>query len=286
MDGALDTVYLVGVAIALWSTGIALGMSHAVAEVVSALRRPVFITRVALVDVVLLPLVVWTLVEIFAIPDGYAVGLLLVGIASAGPLGIKAAQLAGADVAAAVALVVVLELVNLAAIPFWAAVLLPNGTEFDLVRVAQALVLVVLLPLVVGTACRRFAPGYSARLPRGLNRLSNVALAVVIASVVVRDADAVGASVGDLVPLVACVAVVAALGLGWLAGGPEPSTRTTAALVTGIRANGVALAVVAASFADRPDVRSGVVVFSVFSVTLPLAAAVARGYRRTAASHA
>jgi BASS family bile acid:Na+ symporter len=237
-----------------------------------------------IVDVVLLPLVVWTLVELLTIPDGYAIGLLLVGIASAGPRGIKAAQHAGADVAPAVALVVVREVLNLAAIPFWAAVLLPSGTEFDVGRVIGALVLVVLLPLFVGTACRRWAPGYSAGLTRGLNRLADVALAVVIVSVVVRDADSVTASIGDRVPLVACIAVVAALALGWLAGGPEPSARAAAALVTGIRANGVALAVAAASFADRPDVRSGVVDFSLFSVTLPLAAAAARGYRRSSAS--
>jgi predicted Na+-dependent transporter len=52
---------------------------------------------------------VWALVELLSIPDEYAIGLLLVGFASAGPLGIKAAQIAGADVACAVSLVVVLE---------------------------------------------------------------------------------------------------------------------------------------------------------------------------------
>ena len=69
------------------------------------------------------------LVQGFSVPDRYATGLLLVGMASAGPLGIKAAQLARADLPYAIALVVVLGVANAVAIPVWVALLLPPGVQ-------------------------------------------------------------------------------------------------------------------------------------------------------------
>jgi hypothetical protein len=44
------------------------------------------------VDVVLVPIVVWLLTIVAAVPSGYATGLLIVGAASAGPLGLKVVQ--------------------------------------------------------------------------------------------------------------------------------------------------------------------------------------------------
>jgi BASS family bile acid:Na+ symporter len=222
-----------------------------------------------------IPLLVWALVRLLGVDGDYAVGLLLVGVASAGPLGIKAAQLAGADVPVAVSLVVVLELVNLVAIPFWAAVLLPEGTSVSSLEVLRTLLLLVLLPLAAGLACRRVAPRQAGRLALPLTTASNVALAVVVAIVLVRDSGAVATAAGEGVPLAAGLAVAAALALGWLAGGPSRPVRAAAALVTGVRANGPALAIAAASFAGRPDVRAGVVVFALFSVLVPLSTALA-----------
>ena len=97
------------------------------------------------------------------IPDHYATGLLLVGVASAGPLGIKAAQLARADLPYAIALVVVLEAANVVAIPVWVALLLPPGVQVPMWPVVRTLLLLVLAPLAVGMAVR--APATSSGAP-------------------------------------------------------------------------------------------------------------------------
>jgi BASS family bile acid:Na+ symporter len=273
VDGALDNGYLVALVVALWGTGVALGAEHAASELLAPVRRAGLLGRVGVVDVVLLPLLVWALVQLLQVPDDYAIGLLLVGMASAGPLGIKAAQLAGADVPAAVSLVLVLEIANLVAIPFWAALLLPAAADVDPLDVLGTLLIMVVAPLAIGVASRRAAPRLAARAPRPLTLASNVGLAAVVVIVLARDADAVVESVGARVPLVAAVAVVAALALGWLAGGSHRPTRASASLVTGVRANGPALAIAAASFPDRTDVRVGAVVFALFSIVVSLATA-------------
>jgi len=111
VDGSLDQLYQVALVLTLWITGLGLGMSFGPRQILRTLRRGGLFARAAVLDVVIVPLLVWALVQVFSVPDRYATGL-LVGVASAGPLGIKAAQLAGADLPYAIALVVVLEAAN------------------------------------------------------------------------------------------------------------------------------------------------------------------------------
>jgi BASS family bile acid:Na+ symporter len=280
VDDVLEAAYLAGAVVALWAAGLELGLREPLGALVAPLRRARLLARISLVDVVFLPLLVWALVQLADVPAGYATGLLLVGVASAGPLAVKAAQLARADAATALSLVVLLELVNLAAIPVWAALILPAGTNLEVQPVLVTLVALIVLPLAAGVACRRLAPQLVARLGHLLPRVANVGLVVAVGAVVTRDAEVVWDALGERVPLVAAAAVLVALLLGWLAGGPEPESRAAAALVTGIRANALALAIAASSFPGRQDVRAGVVVFALFSITVPLCAAVVLGRRR------
>lgn len=284
MDGSANGIYLATLVVALWGTGLALGLSLGARALAAPLRRPALLGRVALVDVVVLPPLVWVLVEAVSVPDGYADGLLLAAVASGGPLAIKAAQLAHADVAAAVSLVVVLELVNLVAFPVWAPLLLADGAGIHVLDVLVTVIGLIVLPLAAGIAWRRRSPGGAPRVARTATRVSNVGLALVIATVLVRDGDIVVSAVAERVPVVAALAVVAALGLGWLAGGSPRSTRVSASLAVGVRANGLALAVAAGSFPGRADVRAGVVVLALFSIVVPVLLAAALGRRAELAS--
>jgi hypothetical protein len=117
VDRALDQFYQVALVLTLWITGLGLGMSFGPGQILRTLRRGGLFARAAVLDVVIVPLLVWGLVHALSVPGHFATGLLLVGVASAGPLGIKAAQLAGADLSYAIALVVVLEATNAVAIP-------------------------------------------------------------------------------------------------------------------------------------------------------------------------
>jgi len=279
VHGPLGAVYALGAVLALWAAGVGVGIDHSIREVLAPLRRTGLVVKIALIDVIVLPALVWALVNTLQVPAGYATGLLLVGIASAGPLALKAAQLARADAVAALSLIVALELANLVAVPFWSSIVLPARAEIDQVNVLLTIVAVVVLPLAVGLACKRLAPVFSNRLSSVLPTVANVTLIAAVGAVLLRDWSAVADAAGQRVPLVAALAVTAALGLGWLAGGPGRDTRRAAALVTGIRANALALAIAASTFPDDPQVRAGVIVFALFSIILPLAAALLVGRR-------
>jgi BASS family bile acid:Na+ symporter len=271
LDRVSDGVLL----LTLWSTGIGIGMSLGLRELLAPLRQSGLVVRVVVLDVAGIPLIVWALVEMLSIPADYAIGLLLVGFASAGPLGIKAAQIAGADVAGAVSLVAVLEAANALAIPVWVALLMPPGVVVPLGELVATLAVVVLLPLALGMAMRTRRPHSARRWAARAMALSNVLLVVVIVLVVGRNlATLAEAFAAGIVPAV-LLAVAAALVLGWLAGGPARPTRAAVALVSGVRANALALGIARTSFPTVPAVSVAVVTYGVISALVPVAVAVA-----------
>ena len=280
-----DALFDTALVVTLWATGIELGITLGIRGMVEPIRRVGLFGRAAALDVVGIPLLVWSLVTVLSIPRGYAIGLLLVGAASAGPLGIKASQLARGDVGYAVSLVVVLEVVNAAAIPVWVALLMPPGVVIPFAEMLVTLAAVLLLPLALGAALGARSPARAQRLTRPLRSTASFGLTLVIALVVSRNVDAVIDAVGAGVAAVAVVTVGASLLAGWSIGGPALGTRISTALVTGIRANALALAIARASFPDVVSTTVAVVAFGVVSITLPVvvALAVGRNMRRDGA---
>ena len=276
MDRALDQLYQVALVLTLWITGLGLGMSFRPRQILRTLRRGGLFARAAVLDVVIVPLVVWGLAEAFSVPDRYAIGLLLVGMASAGPLGIKASELARADLPYAIALVVVLEAANAVAIPVWVALLLPPGVQVSLGPVVRTLLLLVLAPLAVGMAIRARRPSMAGLLAQWTPSLSTLGLLVVIAVVLARYARIVVETFAAVGPA-ALTAVVLALLSGWLLGGPARATRAATSLVTGVRANGPALAIAQASFPSLAAVSVAIVAFGMFSILVPVLFAVVVG---------
>jgi BASS family bile acid:Na+ symporter len=258
----------------LWSTGVYLGASHRPAEILAASRRPALYARIAVLDLVGIPLLVWVITVLAGVPAGFATGLLLVGAASAGPLGLKLATVARGDTALAIGLVVALELANLVAIPIWAAVLLPAGVDAPVGAMVRTLALGVVAPIVLGSILATVAPTWAARLAPALDRLSTLGLLVVITGVVLRDWPIVLEAAAAGVQIVAAASVLGALAAGWWIGGPSRSVRVTTALVSAVRANVPALAVASAAFGASAEPTVAIVVFGVVSVVVAPAAAV------------
>jgi predicted Na+-dependent transporter len=106
-----------------------------------------------------------------------------------------------------------------------------------------------------------------------LATVSNLLVLFIIVLVLIRYSDDIADSAGNGVVAVAVITVAAALGAGWAIGAPYPGLPVVVALVTAIRANGLALAIAQASFPSRPATQAAVVTFGVFSIVVPTAAA-------------
>ena len=267
--------------VALWMTGLGLGLSSDVAGFLAPLRNAKLLTTLIVLDVVAIPSLVWALTHLFDVPRDSAIGLLLVGIASAGPLSITASRIAGGDARAAVSFVVVLEAANAAAIPVWVALLLPAGVVVPFGQLITALVILVLAPLGVGIGLRAWRGHRVERWSAPLATLSNVLVLLIVMLVIIRYGGDVVEAATEGVAAVAAITVVAALVVGWTVAAWSGELRIVVALVTAIRANGLALAIAQASFPTRPAVHAAVVTFGVVSVVVPVATAfVIAGWRK------
>ena len=117
----VERLFDIGIVLSIVATVLSLGLSLTLPRVVAPLRRGWLVIGVVLVNVVAVPGVAWGVTEVFPMQDTYAAGITLTAIAGGGAAGLKAAQLSQrADLALAVGLVVVLELVDMVTVPLWA----------------------------------------------------------------------------------------------------------------------------------------------------------------------
>ncbi|HEX2424979.1 MAG TPA: bile acid:sodium symporter [Actinomycetota bacterium] len=262
---SIDRAYADALNVTLWATGLALGATLAFGDIARSLRRTRAIIAVVVLDCLALPVLVWALCQIIGLPQGFRIGLLLVGMASAGPLGLKFVQLARGDAALAVSLVVILELANVVVIPAWAPVLLPAGVSVPVGAVVATLARLVVVPIGAGMAIRAWAPGTGPRLRSIATLVSSVSLVAAVLLAVLPDLDLLGEAFRVGVGTVSVVTLVATAGAGWLVGGAERPARVVTSLVSVVRAVGPALAVALVSFADRPAAAVAVVAFGLLS---------------------
>ncbi len=257
------------IAFTLWTAGLGMGMSIRAVDIIESLGRRRLVAGTIVLDIVLVPFAMWAMVQLLQIEDGLATGLLLVAFASAGPLGIKLAAVAGAETAYAIGIVVVLELANIVIVPAWVAFLgVATGREV-VTEIIVALVVFVLLPIGVGQAIGRIRRSGAERWVSLAVRASSVGLALTIATIVARDIQVVSTAITSAAGLAAAAVVGFALVAGWFIGGPERPTRLATSLVTGTRANAVALAVASTAFAAEPQVLTGALTAGLVSITLP-----------------
>ena len=198
---------------------------------------------------------------------------------AAGAAGLKAAQLSRrADLPLAVALVVVLQLANLVAVPLWADVVV-TGSSLSRLTILQSLLTVVLLPLLVGSIVRARSAGLADRLWPALLTVGNVALAVAVIAGIGANGDVLLSVLTSWVLPAALTIVGVGLGLGLLAGRADASTRITTSLVTGTRFSALGLIIVGSQFPDRPEYLASAITFSLVDFVVMIAVAVGIGRR-------
>lgn len=268
-ESTLDLLQGLLVTGTLWAAGVGLGSSVRVGQVVSSLRRPALLGRVILLDLVLVPAIMWLAVRLLVSDADVARGLLLVAFASAGPLGIKLAARTGGDVAYAIGLVVILELANVVVVPVWAALLGIAASPAVALDILRTLVLLVLLPITAGLVLGSRRTAWSRRWAPWLARVSDLGVIAIVVFLLARHASVVADALGTGAPFAVLIFVPLALAAGWILGGPGRETRVSTSLVTGVRANGAAVAIASTAFAATPAVAIGVIIAGLGSVVIP-----------------
>ena len=279
VEQLFNAVFNAGLFVMIVTLVMSLGMGFTVSQVLAPLRR-VWVFVIALsINVIIVPLVAWGLAKLFPITSEQVVGLVLVCIASAGPAGLKAAQLAKrADMALAVSLVIVLQLVNIVAAPLWARAVV-TGASVSASMIIKDLLILVLVPLVLGLAGHARYTEHAEAWKSGLEKISNIALYLAIATGIAVNWSDIVSLLGSWVLVAATVMILVFMALGALIGLKDRSTAISGAMVTGMRFQPIGLIIITTQLAGNSAYLAPALVFALIDTVLMFGIGIELGRR-------
>jgi BASS family bile acid:Na+ symporter len=258
------------------SSMLAMGAGLTVVEIASSLQNRRLMISALLANFVLMPLGALVLAKMLWLDEPLGVGLLLLGCAAGAPFLPKLAELAVGNLPFAVGTMVVLMVTTVAYLPIALPLLMPEVTV-NPIKIAQSLVLLMLLPLGVGLIAKAYRADVAARAKPYLDRFSSVSLLLLILLISVTNFSKVLQVFGTRGILAGLLFIGLGCCVGWLLGGPSDDTRRVLALGTGQRNIAAALVVGSQSFED-PQVTVMVVVVAIAGLVtlMPFARLLAR----------
>jgi len=261
-----------------------LGMTFSVKQILEPLRRVWVLIAIIVVNAGLAPLVAIGICELFPLDSQARVGVAIVTIAAAGPAGLKAAALTKrADLAMAVSFTIVLQLVNIVVAPLWAKAIV-TGATVDPWSIVVDLLLLVLMPLVVGLILRSRYPEHRDGWKAHLERVSNIALYVLIAFGLAANWKAVVSAVGSWVILASVAIIIVYLVLGWAAAFRDRTTAITVSMVSSMRFTPIGLVVISTVLHNQGAYLTPALLFALVDTLVPFLVAAEIG--RLASRHA
>ena len=279
----LTALFNAGIAISIGATVLSLGMTYTVGQLVAPLHRVVLVIAMVVLNAGVIPALAWGVTEITPMNSKYVPGLVLATLGAGSAASLKAAQLAKrADLPLAVSVVVVLQLVNIIAVPLWAGQVV-TGASISAWDIVKSLLLLVLLPLAAGLIIRARYAEHAKNWQPELVKAANLALVVALATGISANWSTIVSMFGSWVIVTAIIIIILAgvLGLlpGLLLGGKSAEVRTTTGLVSVFRFASLGLIIIGAQLHGNPTYLGPAITFALVDFILPLALAVEIGHR-------
>ena len=248
------------------SSMLSMGLSLTVAQILAPLRNYKLIVLALLANFVLMPLAAFFIARLLHLDEPLGIALFLLGTASGAPFLPLLARIGKANLAFAVGLMVLLMVVTVGFMPL-ALPLMLEGVSVDPLKIGRSLVFLMMLPLAIGLLVKARLSGLAARVQPSLSRLSILSLALLIALLLITNAQNVLSLYGTRGVLASILFIAAGSGIGWVLGGAQSDTRGVMALGTAQRNIAAALVVGGENFKD-PNVIVMVVVVAIVGLLL------------------
>jgi BASS family bile acid:Na+ symporter len=281
MDEVLTNITRIAALVFFITSMSGIGLGLTIREIVTPLGNARLVASALIVDFIFVPMLAVLTARLLRLDEPFALGLLLLGLAAGAPFMPKIVAVAKGDVARSVGLMVLLMGSTTIILPV-ALPLLIEGVQIDPWKIARFLIVLLLLPLVAGLVVKARAEAIAARVRPVLERISSVALLVMLGLIVTLNFQAVLRVFGTgAIAAAAIFGVLSALA-GWMFGGRDPSQRTVLALATALRNIPAALVVSVQNFKD-PNVSVMVIVTTLVGILILVPAAHFLGKRQSAA---
>ena len=205
MDSAVIVTRFLFGALALVMFG--LGLSLTAADFQRLLKHPKAVMLALGLQVIGLPLACYAIITAFGLPPVFAIGLMLL---AASPGGISAnlfSHLFGGNVAMNISLTAVNTLLSIVTLPLianWAIAHFAQSGQVVPMQTSKLLevIAIVLIPVLLGMAVARKAPGFSNRMEKPVKIFSAVVLAVVTVLAIAKEWSSLSTTFGQIGPAV------------------------------------------------------------------------------------
>jgi len=228
-----------------------------------------------------MPSLGWVLAAAFRLPTPFAVGLILVACCPGGTASNVISYLARVDVALSVAMTAVSTLLAVIMTPMLTAWLAGSRVDVPAVGLLASTAQVVVLPLAVGAAMRRWTPGVTRRLLPVAPLAAVLMITLIVASIIGAAREAILETAARLLLAVASLHAGGFL-LGYVLSrlaGADARTARTVSIEVGMQNSGLGVVLARQNFPD-PLVAIPSAISSLFhSLIASILAAV---WRRTA----
>jgi BASS family bile acid:Na+ symporter len=234
-------------------------------------QPPNRLRRALLAMYVVVPAVAILLGLAFDLSKAVRTGLLAMAIAPIPPI-LPGKQLkVSSDREHVFGLLVAISLCSIVLIPIMVGLIgrvFGRESSFGPLQVFTLIAFTILIPLALGVALRRLAPGWASRIGPWASRLGTLMLLVGLVAVLFKAGPAMFALM-DGVSMFAIVALAAiAIAAGHWLGGPAPSDRFVLAVAACMRHPGIALAIATANVPEEPDLLAAVLLYLLVGVVL------------------
>ncbi len=262
----LETVGILAALIFVISNMLSMGFSLTVSQIIAPLRNTRLVVLALVANFILVPILAVVLVAIFPLPEGLAIGLILVGTAAGAPFLPRLARAAKGDMAFSVGLMVLLMGVTILYVPIVLPLLI-RGVTVNPLDIARSLVLLLLFPLAVALVVRARYEEAALGLVPIASQAANLSLLALLVAFFVAYFGELGDVIGTTAILAAIIFLLGSFVFGYLLGGPGGATRRVLAVGTAQRNLSAAIAISALNFTD-PDVLTMVLAVALAGLVL------------------
>lgn len=244
-----NPIILTFVTLTIFSLMLATGVNHSFQQLTSLWRQPGLLLRSLMAVIVLVPMVVAILLQLFELPPAVATGLVVLAAAPGAPLTTKRSQIAGGDPTYSASLQLTLALLAVVITPLILAIFY-GLFEFATARVtpldvARQVGEVTFLPVIIGLLIQHVSPRLAEVIAKPMLILANglfILLFVVLISLLALKPDLQAMlNLGGLPTAAIIIMVGASLAIGHLLGGPSQEERAVLAIASIARNVGLAL---------------------------------------------
>ena len=181
------------IALALIMLGLGLGLTTE--DFTRVIKKPKDFCVGLICQLILLPVIAYTLIKIFNTPLELALGVMIIAAAPGGVTSNVLTKFANGDVALSISLTAIISLISIITVPFIvfkSAEMLQISyiaKEISMVGISLKMVLVVTIPVIFGMLIRKFATNFITSKTFLIQRISIILFIVVFAAIWIEEWD-------------------------------------------------------------------------------------------------